>query len=41
MYHYRTLTTAAKKDRKDPIKRIPLPFPEPRPSPVSPRLFVG
>ena len=38
MYHH-TLTTAAQKDRKDPVKDIPLPFPEPRPSPVSPRLF--
>ena len=39
--YHRTLTMAAKKDRKDPIKEIPLPFPEPRPIPVSPRLFVG
>ena len=41
MYHYRTLTTAAQKDRKDPIEKIPFPLPEPRPIPVSPRLFVA
>ena len=40
MYHHRTLTTSAQKDQKYPIKEIPLPFPEPRPIPVSPRLFV-
>ena len=39
MYHYHTLTMAPQKGRKDPIEKIPFPMPEPRPIPVSPRLF--
>ena len=35
---YLTLIMAAQKDRKDPAKKVPLPFPEPRPAPVEPRL---
>ena len=37
MKDYRTLTMAAQKDRKDPAKKVPLPFPGPRPAPVVPR----
>ena len=39
MYHY-TLTMDAQKDRKDPVKDIPLPLPDPPLTPVHPRLFV-
>ena len=39
-YHH-TLTMAKQKDRKDPVKDMPFPLPEPPPIPVYPRLFVG
>ena len=35
---HHTLSMAAQKDRKDTARKTPLPFPEPRPAPVEPRL---
>ena len=38
-YHC-TLIMATQKDRKDPVRDMPFPLPEPPPTPVYPRLFV-
>ncbi len=35
---HHTLSIAAQKDQKDPVRKDPLPFPEPLPEPIVPRL---